>query len=226
MEINITKKQGSVVIIGILVICLIFIAIGLYMFFKPDNTVSIVPDIPETFEETVWKTYTDKEYGFEIEYPEHWTINTSDLPAINFYPPTVKNPDSEYTHHDNVTHFSIYPLGIPTEGVRGETKESNVDLSIEVDKKTDFILTDDTVWATSINPINASKNWKEWGFLWFGYEIMNPTYGCTNGTSSVPIEECDPYSGDQFTRSGKVNSKDLDDVKERMLKSFRFVYYD
>lgn len=220
------NKKGSMVILAILTVCSLLIIIGLYSFFSKDEIKQVVVDIPETFEETVWKKHTNKDYGFEIEYPEHWTINTSDLPAINFYPPTVKNPESEYTPHDNVTHFSIYPLGIPTEGVRGETKESNFELSIEVDKKTDFILTDNTVWATSINPIKVSKNWKDWGFLWFEYEIKNPTYGCINGASPVPVEECDLYSGDQFTRSGEVDSKDLDDIKERMLKSFRFVYYD
>jgi len=225
MEIDITKKQGLIAVVVFVIICLIFVFVGLYLFFKPNTLETGTPKIPENKESIVWKTYTDKDYGFEVQYPEHWTVRVDQTPAINFYPPTVKDPEEYYIHHDNVTHFSVYPLGIPTEGVRGETVAGDRDLSISTEKEIDYVLTDGKVWATLIDPLKISKNWKDWGFIWFGYEVKNPTFGCISGDVSVPVEQCDPYAGDQFTRTGEIDS-DLDEIKDIMLKSFIFTDYE
>ena len=191
-----------------------------YLFYKKDTDVKLT-DIPNSVEETEWKTYVNEEYGFSIEYPSYWKFKESDMPAFNFYPPLVKDPETQYIHHDNVTHVSIYPQGVASEIVRGETVESETKLDYQTKTNLDYVLTNGKKWATFIEPGQNNSNWKPWGFIWAGQEVKNPEYGCISNDKDISIEECDPFF-DQFTRSGSIDSN-LTEIEERMIKSFKFI---
>lgn len=212
--------------IGIIIFILIVFVI-IFVAFKSLSIKQFSGNEPENItvsEEGEWKTYKNDEYGFQIDFPSDWKVaedfGDNLVPTINIYKPqfSAKPP---FTHHSEITNVSIFPKGIPTEGIIGSLKESNIQISEKTTKKIDYLLEDGNVWGTYINFENPPKNWEPWGFLWARAEIENADYSCKRGEETVSMEECNPLLGDEFIRIGEVSSEDRL-IEEKIIESFKF----
>jgi len=141
-------------------------------------------------------------------------------------PPETKSPDKvskeQYIHHDNVTQISIFPQGVATEAVRGETAPGSSEIGVSIKESLDHILKNGEVWASFINPAQSQENWRDWGFIWAAQKVSDPSFGCVRQGVEISVEECDPFFGDQFTRSGIIDNE-FNEIKMRMLQSFKFI---
>jgi hypothetical protein len=166
-------------------------------------------------------TYSNKDFGFEIQVPDGWKIYENldpNSPQITLYKVEFKaNPPFDI--YSNANRISFFPHGVPTEGVTGDARPSSNNYDLEADSAIDYVLTDQTVWATMLNPKNEFKNWEDWGFVWIASKIENEKNGCARGEAQVSFEECNPYDGDIFTRTGKINQKTRQQMLE-ILKTF------
>ena len=207
----------------IVFVCMFLILLGVILLKtgKKDE-VERVP-VPLSNDEIVWKTYTSKEFSFTVEYPEHWNVFESEKdtggPKINFYP-TQRGAELPMSHFSEETNFSIFPEGVATGGVVGESKESHVVVDGSTDSR-DFVLTNKDVWATSINFSNPPSTWQPWGFLWAHHKIDSLEYSCLKDGQVVSAEGCDPFAGDELLRSGMIDS-DLDEIFDHMFETFQF----
>ena len=179
-------------------------------------------------EEAGWIKYTSVDFNFSISFPHDWKIYEdleNDLePKINIYKPayTTKPP---LTHFSPETNISIFPKGLATEGVIGETRDSKIGSTIlsaeKIEKATDFLLADGKVWANFIVFSEPPQSWKPWGFIWVNTAIRDLTYKCQSGTYEKPIEECDPFTGDVLKRVGKIDGTTRD-LQMKILSTFKF----
>lgn len=220
--------------IGILALALVAIvaACGIFFFFLTrTNEPNKTPDVPtETVDaspgEVDWRTYTSDTYGFSIEYPAHWRVSVADEarePKINFYPPGSDTTKLPYTHHtEGVSHVSIFPKGIATEGFFGQAQESTVGFGVPVERASDFVLKDGTPFAT-LAFLNGEGHtgWGAAGFLFANTEIVDGTTTCMRGDTTIAIAACDPLTGDMLVRTGNV-TESIRDIEVHMLESFRF----
>lgn len=167
--------------------------------------------------------YKNKEYGFEITYPNDWKIyeDDSEYPIINIYKPKF-NSRPPYDQFSEITQISIFPEGVPTEAVIGDTKNSEIKLQYEFDKSIDYVLSDGNVWASFLSFKNPPKNWKAWGFVWLSQEISDLKYECIKEGKKVEINICNPFGGDIFVRLGKVDSE-IRQEQLKILNSIKFV---
>ena len=232
MSISINKRGSSKVLflalVGAVIVCVAFFII----LFRVDDGSSVVEEgndteaINEDEIASEWITYTNDVYGFSIEHPANWDVTVTERDAfstmINIYPPGSDTDLLPYTHHsDTVTHVSIYPKGIPTEGFFGESRESEVDFAVSYDRATDYLLENGTPFATIAFLAADRENWTQWGFLFAHIAPDNLVTTCFRGEEELGPYECDPLMGDTLIRTGTVSSE-LRATEERILESFRF----
>ncbi|MDZ4284619.1 MAG: Gmad2 immunoglobulin-like domain-containing protein [Patescibacteria group bacterium] len=176
---------------------------------------------------SLWETYQSDAFGFSIKHPAHWEVRVSEdefTPAINIFDPaTAVGAAFPLTHFSEATHVSMYPRGIPTEGVFSNTRESGVRFGESVRVANDFLLEDGSAWATaaSFGRI-VPAGWDEAGFLWAKVVIDNLDLTCRRGVETVPVDVCDPLSGDTLVRRGTVNAR-VRAIEEAMLASFHYL---
>jgi hypothetical protein len=188
--------------------------------------------IIKTTEDGSWNTYVNETYGFTINFPNSWRVSEDFervSPIINIYKPEfdLQAPFDHFANYNNVT---IFPRGIETESIIGQTNESELLMheSIEelIDEKTEYILSDKTVWATQINFNKKLQKqlltWKPWGFVWVRTKILDESYSCTNGSVEILLDECNPFEGDEFIRHGKVKTEDVETL-EKIISTFKFL---
>lgn len=183
---------------------------------------------PDRLDLSGWETYENETYGFQIKYPQGWEVaefvrgNVS--PAFNVYKKTADFDDSKlpFTHFSNATHVSIYPHGIPTEGVSGDRRDSDVYTMEPTDIKRDFLLAGGDPWATIIYFENPPSSWQDWGFVWLGLGVTGEQFECHRENRTIPMESCDPLSGDNVIRYGVTSGRDRD-VQEKIIGSFEFI---
>lgn len=185
------------------------------------------PNMNGEIDTSTWETYTNEGFGFSIRHPESWQVHEAPEdpiePKFNIYKPPAQ-AELPYTHHtQGATHVSVFPHGIPTEGVFGESRESTVDFGAGAQQARDFILADGTVWATFANFPNASTDWNESGFVFAAVEVGNLETECRRDGEIIPEEQCDPLaSDDQIIRRGSVSEEDRR-IQELMLESLEFM---
>lgn len=176
-----------------------------------------------------WVTYTSDKYGFRIQHPADWIVAVSDEdfePKINIYKKdeAAKPP---FIHHNNVTQVSIFPKGIGTEGVEGETAVSKVKFAEQTTQSIDFLLDGGARWATyaTFDPSGRPAAWNDFGFVWAGVEVEDPSNDCVLDGNVLPIEKCDlgndRPAGAHIVLRGRINSKDRE-TEERILKTLEF----
>jgi len=164
-------------------------------------------------------------FSFEIKYPDNW--NVAEIPEsylgpiFNFYPKTTDSAPP-FIHFSEVSHVSVYPYGIPTEGINGEYQASSANLSERPAQAIDFILEDETPWATYINFAQRPNSWQESGFIFAGTEITNLRMICMKGDQPIEFDKCDPFTGDLIIRNGKID-ENIRQTQEIMLSSFKFL---
>jgi hypothetical protein len=178
-------------------------------------------------EQQSWQTYVNDEYNFSIDFPRGWHLYEdfdTASPIINFY---VSRPGVEapLDHFSRTAHVSIYPNGIPTDGIIGdrvEISESQDLISENVSNFTNYTLNDGRVWARMITFEDHPESWKDWGFVWARTEVKNYQERCFSGEQEVSEFECNVFMGDEIRRFGEVN-EDMTQTQLKMLNSFKFL---
>lgn len=209
-----TTKERVIWIAALAVV----VGIAAYFFFAG------VPDKGRPAE-VRWVTYTNEEFGFSIDYPENWQVlefpDDDIAPRIHIVKAgETKTPP--FTHYSDVTQVSIFPEGVPTEGVFGETIESGVSFGEETEMASDYVLEDGTPWVTFATFVRPPSSWQPWGFVWASVEVEDAEASCFRNGAELPADACDPFVGDTIVRRGTVNREDRA-LQVRMLGSLRFL---
>ncbi|OHA40798.1 MAG: hypothetical protein A3G59_02485 [Candidatus Taylorbacteria bacterium RIFCSPLOWO2_12_FULL_47_20] len=173
-----------------------------------------------------WRTFKSAKFGFEIKYPPSWRVSAyeNDLiaPKFNFYPAkTSKKPP--FDHFSETTNVSVFPDGIPTEGVFGETKDDDFEIGVPLERATRFVLEDGKTWAVFAVPKLSLKpeSWSDAGFIWVRADISGLTTACSRDGEYIGLAECDPFEGDKIMRQGRVDDQEWK-LLEQILSTFKF----
>lgn len=178
-------------------------------------------------QEVAWQTYENPEYGFRLEYPEGWGVaefsDTFSGPMFNIYKlPLPEGVSLPLNHFSEATQVSLYPKGIPTEGVYGENRPTTFEFPEKLRQGFDYTLEDGTVWARYLNPEQYLPNWSQAGFIWAKTKVDNLKTVCIQDGEEVSENQCDLFEGNgMIVRSGKINQEDAKTV-EKILESFAF----
>lgn len=213
----------------------LFLVIAVIVYFNFEKRETVVEETPQ--EEPVGEdqegavedgflTYRSEELDFEIDYPKGWIVESHFddpiYPRVNFYPPGQGEIVQPITHHSDLTHVSIFPEGIPTEGIFGENRPSDIDFAESVRVAIDFYLRSGEEWATFVGFEDMPGSWGDAGFVFSRIQIKNLEESCFRDEEKLPDEECDPLTGDLIAREGSVDSE-MREIHERMLESFEFI---
>lgn len=101
----------------------------------------------------VWSTYHSEELGFRVDHPPGWKVHESTderSPVVSFYEPASWDEPPKTPHASEERGFvAIFPRGLGTEGVFGETGDVALDLNEELDRETSkhYTLRDGETWA-------------------------------------------------------------------------------
>jgi len=119
-----------------------------------------------------WQTYINEKYGFEIQVPVDWKVADSGE-FINIYPSNIR-PNLYLTHHADVTHVSIFPRGVGTEGVSGVSQESEINYREIVKRGRSYLDKNGLVKYTHVYFSNFPSSWSASGFVWssVGFESL------------------------------------------------------
>lgn len=172
-----------------------------------------------------WQTYTNGTYKFSIDYPSDWKVVEDDFvgsPRITLYDPKkTGGAQPPFDHHSFATHVSIFPKGLPTEGVSGETQDTQVKSRESINRGLDFLLKDKKPWATMLTFKDTPASWQG-GFVWAAVTIGDLDISCLRGEQFVPYEQCDVLTGDLYVREGIIDAI-LREKEVKMLESFQFL---
>ncbi|MEX1013800.1 MAG: hypothetical protein WDZ80_01400 [Candidatus Paceibacterota bacterium] len=179
-----------------------------------------------------WEEYISDKYDFSLNYPsEDWNWNISPdhiiSPRFNFYiKPAGVSIEKSFDHFANITNVSIYPEGIPIEGLTGETKPLEEDWGDEIDYKSSslYTLEDGTPFAAYVKFNNMPESWEDWGYAWLRLEVPNLEAVCfRSGEEVKDPDTCDPLGDESvsFVYRGDLN-EDNWLVLEEILKSVKF----
>lgn len=226
-----SSKKGISILWLIVVIILAVIVIGWVLVMLPDNIEEREPQrtattTDESPEAEPWVTYENTTYGFTLEHPPHWQVaesGSSFETLITFYPPPA--PEGQippFTHFVNATHVSVYPQGIPTEGLFAPTQRATLDLTFPYEA-TGFMLESGEAFAWLIRPLNLPESWQQAGFVWGRVAIADLQVECLKNGTPTPQNECDPLGAMEqieFTWSGEINPAESETVR-RILSTLR-----
>lgn len=177
-----------------------------------------------------WRVYENRQYGFRMRYPdEGWTMTESpdgELgPRFSIHKtdkiaePLAKPLD----HFATGTYVGIYPHGIPTEAVRGQTTSTtDIDFSLSATGTRTYQLRNDDPWAVYTRFSDYPASWESHGFLWGRASINNKSVSCQSGGEAVSMSECEPMFGDTIVRNGTVDPQKWQTV-HKILESFSFI---
>jgi hypothetical protein len=218
-----TSARGIGVGVSMLVLVICFLAIlAIVTITRHESAKS------DQITDAAWQTYTNNEYHFSLSYPANWTVTSGsingdkNIPAINLYPSDSKVTSLPFDHFQSVANVSIYPLGIPTEGVVGETQDLTLAVGEEVNQAHQYVLTDGTWWGAYITFKKPPTDWMPYGFMWARVSVPDLVVTCLRSLEAIKIESCDPTGGDVIKRAGSIDPTEQDTVK-RIVASFHFL---
>lgn len=174
-----------------------------------------------------WIRYHNEDYNFSIRHPESWkireTVSRAGTPFINIVPQT-NTATEPIDHFVNTTHVSVYPEGIPTEGVIGQTAELTVAMQPAVAQGRTYLLESQQPFGYYITFETSPVTWEPYGYVWGRIEVNDYTVRCHVGENVVSASspECQPLMGDSLIHSGTVSEQDAATVRT-ILESFRFM---
>lgn len=205
----------------------IVLVIGFFVIFSGPGIEAPAPNGPA---ETNWIAYENDAFGFKIMHPSDWVVHEAPdneiMPAFNIYPASYESSltprDLPLIHHSDTPNVSIFPNGVPTEGVFGDTVESNVEFTEKPERAIDFVLENGDRWATFAGFSNGPDLWESFGFVWAKAEINNYSAVCVRDGKERPVESCDFLgSDDKIIHRGAVDGK-MRAIQVRILESFEF----
>lgn len=213
------------ILMGILV--LVGAVLGFLIFYQENKDTS--PDLrPENDEgrQVEAETYTSTQYNFTVTVPDGWEVYEGEVvtvPAITLYPTEERDPQKTYDHFTNETHVSVYPQGIPTEGVFAQTRPLDVSVQESIsDNSRAYMLDNGDIFARYILLENAPEDWNESGFMWTRLSIEDQRTGCITADGYTESEECDPLMGDEVVMIGEVETEYTEDIRT-IVESFTFI---
>jgi hypothetical protein len=210
-------KNKIIVILGLIVIVGIIVFLGYSASQRTANP---------TGTSTVQNSYKSEQYGFEVSYPDSWTVTeNTQIPSISIH----KKSDPaglSYGIHSNTTGVTIYPKGLGTEGPLSTTQQSSITFAGATTTLTDFLLKDGQLWAELVSVKNGpvAKGWNEFALIWAGLEVKDSKVVCVDKGVEKPVESCDmgvEFANVHYVRSGTTNVAD-GQVLEQILRSFTF----
>lgn len=208
---------------GILIGVVILIVALTWVFNREEEVPSkLVKDL-----DTNLVTYTNEAYNFSLEFPNTWNLFEdfeSGSPIINIYK-RVPGINPPYDHFSAVPHVSIYPNGLPTEGLVGEivdVTESQKYINEDVAEVGEYVLDNGDVWARFITFKKVPKSWQSWGFVWARGEVKEYEEFCFSNGEEISVYECNVFNGDEIVRGGNI-SNGVNEIELEILKSFRFL---
>ena len=176
-----------------------------------------------------WEKFENKEYGFRLMYPSDWNMegNPDDplSPKFSFYLKPAGVPvTAPFDHFANINHVSLYPLGIPTEGVLGQRKQVGPGLSPNLENSSKiYVLEEGTPFAAYLQFEDVPDKWNQSGFVWARLRIENLVEKCERKGELIPMEECSPLAeGDKILRTGSVD-EDVWDIQKAVIRSIKFI---
>lgn len=159
-------------------------------------------------------TYENESYDFAFTYPFDWNFEAAPEDELSpkfsaYIKPAGVPVTPPFDHFANISHVSVYPLGIPTEGVLGETAELdfNPPFSHSTESET-YLLEDGTPFAAMIVPASPPESWNDSGFIWMRLMIDKLESECIDADGEeVSQEECDPLTKEHtIVRRGDVDT--------------------
>lgn len=173
-----------------------------------------------------WEEFNSQEFSFRLKHPADWEMKFEEgeiSPKLTFYPPGEESENPPFDHFKNATHVSVYPKGIPTEGLLGETEELaiNLDKNISSESKS-YVLENGDKFARYIKFNQVPDSWGEAGFVWSRVKIQDFNSKCLRDGQEIGQQECDPLlNEDKIIRSGSIE-ENLWQIEEDIIKSFQF----
>lgn len=179
-----------------------------------------------------WDTFVSEDYHFEISYPvDNWNFNIEPdyliSPRFNFFiVPSGVVVEEAFDHFANITNVSVYPEGIPTEGLMSQTEPLSEDWgdNIDYESSTLYTLEDGTPFAAYVRFNNAPSSWEDWGYAWIRLRADNLESVCfRDGVEVNSDQQCDPLGNESITiaHRGDVD-EDMWPVLVDVLKSLKF----
>jgi hypothetical protein len=174
-----------------------------------------------------WSTYRNEEYGFSLRYPGNWEVFEGDDDPVavrfNIYDPITGEGLPPYDHHSqDVAHVSVFPQGVPTEGISGDSTSSNVSFGVEVRNDHDYLLADGSRFATQANFPSRPSSWNDSGFIFANTPVENLEVECLREGEKIPENECNPLMGDGLIRYGEID-EEMRTIQKAILESFDFI---
>ncbi|MEX0930538.1 MAG: hypothetical protein WDZ79_02545 [Candidatus Paceibacterota bacterium] len=222
------------VLITVLVGVVLSIVVALMVFgTKPDAEVPRSTATDTGVDTSEWSTYISDDYHFSIMHPADWEVaeyvpdedslggKAFIVAAVTIYP-IESDISPPFDHFADVANVSIYPHGIPTEGVVGEQADTTIAFAPAVAFARDYILEDGSPWATFARFETLPDGWEPYGYIWARAEVHDLTVECRSGGELVSQEKCEPMMGDRLIRTGRVDGEQRE-IQEVMLESFRFL---
>jgi len=180
----------------------------------------------ESIDTSGWSEYVNEQYGFAIKYPSDWEVaalpDDELAPKFNFYKPTSADAEPPFDHFSEVTNVSIFPHGIPTEGVVSQEADIEITTQEQTKRARTYVLSDGTPWAHYLQFTQAPSSWNSSGFLWSKLKKQNFTTECFRDEEPVGSQECDPMFGDNIIHKGTVDETDYQ-TQLKMIETFRIL---
>ncbi|PIR82395.1 hypothetical protein COU20_02635 [Candidatus Kaiserbacteria bacterium CG10_big_fil_rev_8_21_14_0_10_59_10] len=183
----------------IIALLIVVVGGGIYFTSQVAEERNGVPEEPVAEEE--WALFTNEVYGFEFRYPAQWrTASSTEFePIFNAYSPlpagSAETPP--FIHHHNVTNVSVFPMGVPTEGLFASSQPVNFPVGFPIAPGSMmFTLADGTPFAAYLVPVSRPQSWGEAGFVWIRARIEGAETRCFSGEEELSMEECDPLGTD------------------------------
>lgn len=208
-----------------LIVVVVLVAAGVVLYdFGSDGVVG--DDV--VIDKSEWVEFESQDFDFSLSYPNNWNQNTDTTfkmsPKFNFYYQDESvGAELPFDHFSNVTQVSVFPGGVPTEGVHGESRSLDFEVGFDVsDESRVYVLDDGTPFAAYIKPETPPLSWAEAGFVWMRLQIEDLKSRCLRDNVEIGQSECDPLvRGDTIVRTGDVDTAKWSLQKE-IVKSISF----
>lgn len=186
--------------------------------------VCILPDDAQSS----YETYTNDLYQFSLEKPQDWEVTVTDepYPVINIYPPFESiTDDLPFSIHTNQTQVSIYPEGLPTEGILSQ--QDLVDITLQEplwgQASRRLLLSSGDTFAYVLYFTGTPDSWSQSGFVYGRAQISEYSSNCYRNGVEVTDNSCSPLeSNDEIHLSGGVSASEMTEIK-KMLSTLYFI---